>query len=59
MAAIEAACEAILDIPEGYPEVIVGGRVVRRKNFRSYRIFYQVFPDRVRIVSIMHAARLH
>ena len=55
---LRAACEAIGILPRAYSVVSPGARrVIRRKPYRTYLIFYWIKHSRVEILHVIHAAR--
>lgn len=52
------ACLGLLDFPNRFPVVARLGDDYRRRVHRSHSIFYLVYDDHVRIVRIVHNARL-
>lgn len=57
---------SISKIVDNLSELPMSGRIVpeykdvyiREKFYKSYRIIYEIFPDRIEILSVYHMARL-
>jgi plasmid stabilization system protein ParE len=55
---LRLACAALGNMPRAYPLLPHHAeRLIRRKPFRSYLIFYWIKRDRVEILHVVHAAR--
>lgn len=53
-----SACEAISDLPLGWPMVPRYEHIgYRRKAYKQYLIFYRLSADRIEIVRILHGRR--
>lgn len=55
---LRQACQAIAEMPEGFPVVSHRrGENLRRRAHRGYLIFYQVTGEAVVILRVLHGAR--
>jgi toxin ParE1/3/4 len=55
---MERRCEALSDVPRGFPLVPRYERLgIRRRPYGDYLIFYRVLNDTVEILHVLHGAR--
>lgn len=57
---LDAKARELGEFPKRFPIVPDLAHLdIRRRNYRNYRIFYRVEPDRVLVLRYLHAARDH